>query len=211
MKSVFKETKKQPIKLTGYKCIGQHPDYEDVYFYIRALGNDNYDFVEAKVSKNKKKYELTAGTSIKVIDSFMFNCLKADLENVKFDSKKDFISYVYNNSFKNSELSEEDFIKKYNSKIPNDIKTKELFKQATKEGFEVLYCGKSLQEKKFETYSVVLVQREEYDFFGVKRQYTKFKSILYMTRPSYVKKKGVEQFAEFPQSDLNIIHDILDK
>ena len=45
----------------------------------------------------------------------------------------------------------------------------------------------------------------------MKREYTRFKSILYMTKPSYIKKQGVEQFEEFPQSDLNIIHDILDK
>ena len=47
--------------------------------------------------------------------------------------------------------------------------------------------------------------------YGLKREYTRFKSILYMTKPSYVKKEGVDQFNEFPQSDLTIIHDILDK
>ena len=209
MKKVFKESKKQPIKLKGYKCLGQHPDYEEVYYYLRALGNDNYDFMEAKLAPNKK--ELTAGTSIKVLDSFMFNCIKADLEGTKFLDKEDFMSYVYNNSFKNSSVTEEEFINIYNNKIPSGIRTKEIFKQSKKDGYEVLYCAKSLQEKKFETYSIVLVQKEEYDFFGVHREYTKFKSILYMTKPSYVKKQGVEQFAEFPQSDLNIIHDILNK
>lgn len=211
MKSVFKRDKKRPIKLRGYNCIGQHPDYEDVYYYIRHIGNDNYDFIEAKVAKNKRKYELTAGTSIKVLDSFMYNELKSELENTKFENKEDFIKYVYNNSFKNSLLSEEEFVNKYTAKIPNEIKTKELFKKAKKENFEVLYCGKSLQEKKFETYSIVLVKKEEFDFFGMKREYTRFKSLLYMTKPSFIKKENVEQFEEFPQSDLNIIHDILDK
>ena len=210
MKSVFKKAKKSPIKLKGYNYIGQHPDYEDVYYYIRHIGNDNYDFMEAKLDKTKKG-ELTAGTSIKILDSFMFNCIKADLEETKFDSKEDFIGYVYDNSFKDSSVSKEDFVNIYNAKIPNEIKTKEIFKEAKKAGFEVLYCGKSLQEKKFETYSVVLVKKEEFDFFGMKREYTRFKSILYMTKPSYIKKQGVEQFEEFPQSDLNIIHDILDK
>lgn len=211
MKSVFKKSKKRPIKIKGYTYVGQHPDYEDIYYYIRAIGNDNYDFMEAKLAKNKRKYELTAGTSVKVIDSFMFNCIKAELEGTTFDNKKEFISYVYNSSFKDSELSEEEFINKYNCKVPNDIATKETFKQAKKEGFEVLYCGKSLQEKKFETYSIVLVKKEEFDFFGMKREYTRFKPLLYMTKPSFIKKEGVEQFAEFPQSDLNIIHDILNK
>lgn len=208
---IFKKSKKQPIKLRGYEYVGQHPDYEDVYYYIRPIGNDNYDFIEAKVVKNKRKYELTAGTSIKVIDSFMFNCLKADLLGITFEDKEEFIRYVYDSSFRKSELSEEEFVNKYTAKIPNEIKTKELFKESKADGFDVLYCGKSLQEKKFETYSIVLVKKEEFDFFGMKREYTRFKSLLYMTKPSYIKKEGVEQFAEFPQSDLNIIHDILDK
>ena len=211
MKSIFKKSKKSPIKLRGYDYVIAHPDYEDVHYFVRSLGNDNYDFMEAKLVKNKRKHELTAGTTIKVIDSFMYNYMKADLENIKLESKLDFIEYVYNNSFKDSKLSEEEFIKMYSAKIPNDIRTKEMFKAANKEGFEVLYSAKSLQEKKFETYSIVLVKKEEFDFFGVKREYTKFKSILYMTKPSYIKKEGVEQFAEFPQSDLNIIHDILNK
>ena len=211
MKSIFKKSKKQPIKVVGYDFVGQHPDYEDVFYYIRGLGNDNYDFIEAKTAKNKRKYELTAGTSIKVLDSFMYDSIKAELEGKTFDKREDFISYVYNTSFKDSQLTEEEFINKYNSKIPNEIKTKELFKEAKKQGFVVLYCGKSLQEKQFETYSVVLVKKEEFDFFGMKREYTRFKSILYMTKPSYVKNQGVERFAEFPQSDLNIIHDILNK
>lgn len=210
MKNIFKKAKKSPVKLKGYNYIGQHPDYEDVYYYIRHIGNDNYDFIEAKIDKTKKG-ELTAGTSIKILDSFMFNCIKADLEGQTFDSREDFIGYVYDNSFKGSLVSKEDFVNIYNAKIPNEIKTKEEFKKAKKEGFDILYCGKSLQEKKFETYSVVLVKREEYDFYGVQRVFTRFKSILYMTKPSYVKKEGVEQFNEFPQSDLNIIHDILDK
>ena len=211
MKSVFKINKKSPIKLKGYSYIGNHPDYEDVYYYIRNIGNDNYDFMEAKLVKTKKGYELTAGTAIKVIDSFMFNCIKADLENVKFDSKKDFIEYVYENSFKDSVLSKEEFVNMYNSKTPSAITKMETFKAAKKDGFEVLYCAKSLQEKKFETYNIVLVKKEEFDFFGMKREYTRFKPLLYMTKPSYIKKEGVEQFAEFPQPDLNIIHDILNK
>lgn len=211
MKSIFKISKKSPIKLTGYNYIGQHPDYEFIHYFIRDLGNDNYDFIEAKLDKKKRKYELSAGTSIKVIDSFMYNCLKADIEGIKFDSKKEFIEYVYDNSFENSETSKEDFINIYNAKISNNIATQEEFKKAKKEGFEVLYCGKSLQKKKFETYSVVLVKKEELDVYGLKREFTRFKSILYMTKPSYIKKEGVEQFNEFPQSDLTIVHDILDK
>lgn len=211
MKDIFKKTKKSPIKLTGYDYIGQHPDYEFIHYFIRNLGNDNYDFVEAKLDKKKRKYELSAGTSIKVLDSFMFNCLKADIEGTKFDSKKAFIEYVYDNSFTDSETSKEDFVSIYNTKIPNSISTQEEFKKAKKEGFEVLYCGKALQKKKFETYSVVLVKKEELDVYGLKREFTRFKSILYMTKPSYIKKQGVEQFNEFPQSDLTIVHDILNK
>jgi hypothetical protein len=211
MKSIFKKSKKSPIKLAGYDYIGNHPDYEDVFYYIRSIGNDNYDFMEAKLAKNKRKYELTAGTSVKVIDSFMYDCIKAYLEGTTFESRQDFIEYVYDNSFSNSELSKEEFVDKYNVKVPSDITKMEAFKEAKKEGFSVLYCGRSLQEKKFETYSIVLVKKEEFDFFGMKREYTRFKPILYMTKPSYVKKQGVEQFAEFPQSDLNIIHDILNK
>ena len=211
MKSIFKKSKKSPIKLSGYDYIGQHPDYEDVYYYIRSIGNDNYDFMEAKIAKNKKKNELTAGTSIKIVDSFMYNWIRVGLEKKVITLGEDFIGYVYDHSFKDSTLSKEEFIKMYNSKVPSDITKMELFKEATKEGFKVLYCAKSLQEKKFETYSIVLFKEEEFDFFGMKREYTRFKPILYMTKPSYVKKEGVERFKEFPQSDINIIHDILDK
>lgn len=221
MKSIFKKSKKSPIKLSGYDYIGQHPDYEDVYYYIRSIGNDNYDFMEAKIAKNKKKNELTAGTSIKIVDSFMYNWIKAKLEGITFrtedklgniiEAKESFIGYVYDNSFEGSSLSKEEFINMYNSKVPSDITKMEVFKAAKKDGFDVLYCAKSLQEKKFETYSIVLFKEEEFDFFGMKREYTRFKPILYMTKPSYVKKEGVERFKEFPQSDINIIHDILDK
>ena len=211
MKSIFKKSKKSPIKFSGYNYIGQHPDYEDVYYYIRPIGNDNYDFMEAKIAKNKKKNELTAGTSIKVVDSFMYNWIRAGLEEKVITLGEDFIGYVYDNSFEDSSLSKEEFINMYNSKVPSDITKMELFKEAKKEGFKVLYCAKSLQEKKFETYSIVLFKEEEFDFFGMKREYTRFKPILYMTKPSYIKKEGVERFKEFPQSDINIIHDILDK
>lgn len=211
MKSIFKKSKKSPIKFAGYDYIGNHSDYEDVFYYIRNLGNDNYDFMEAKIVKNKRKYELTAGTTIKVIDSFMYNCLKANLEEITFDNRQDFIEYVYDNSFENSKTSKEDFINIYNTKVPTDITKMDAFKEAKKEGFTVLYCAKSLQEKKFETYSVVLVKKEVIDVFGATREFTRFKPFLYMTNPSYVKKESVERFREFPQSDINIVHDILDK
>ena len=44
MKSIFKKSKKSPIKFSGYDYIGQHPDYKDVHYFIRSIGNDNYDF-----------------------------------------------------------------------------------------------------------------------------------------------------------------------
>lgn len=207
---VFKSSKKQPIKFKGYNYIGRHVDYEDVAFYVRSLGKDNYELMEAKLAKVKNKYMLAAGTTIKVIDSFMYNTLLAQIEDVKFDDKESFIKYVFGNSFSgDSTINEKEFIEKYSAKVPSAIKTLDDYKKYTNDGFEVLYCSRSINERKFETFSVVLVKNIEYDFFGIKRKYTIFKPITYMTNPSYVNKSGNIRFREFPLSDINVIHDIL--
>lgn len=212
MNNIFKKAKKKPLKVKGYTCVGIHPDYEDTCYFVKHVGNDNYEFMEAKYIKEGHHNELAAGTTIKVLDSFMYNRLRAEVEEVEFTKEnKDFIAYVYNNSFNNGTTSFDEFLESYNVKIPSDITKMEVFKQYKKDGYEVLYCHKAISQNKFETYDLVLVNREEFDMFGVKRVFTRFKPIVYMTKPSYIKKTGVERFKEFPHSDLYVIHDILNK
>lgn len=207
---VFKSSKKQPIKFKGYNYIGRHSDYEDVAFYVRSLGKDNYELMEAKLAKDKNKFVLAAGTTIKVIDSFMYNTLLAQIEGTTFGDKESFIQYVFENSFRgDSTINEKEFIERYSAKVPSQIKALDDYKKYTKDGYEILYCSRSINERKFETFSVVLVKNIEYDFFGIKRVYTIFKPITYMTNPSYVNKSGNIRFKEFPLPDINVIHDIL--
>lgn len=212
MKDIFKVSRKSPLKVKGYTYIGQHCDYEDVHYYFKKLNNDNYNLMEAKVARDGRKNILDAGTTIKVLDSFMYNTLKANIQGITFKDRKEFITYVYENSFKDkSNVLEEQFINSYNVKVPSDITKMDIYKEYIKNGYELLYCNKSISDRKFETYSLVLVKKEEYDFFGVKREYTKFKPLVYMTKPSYIKDKGVVQFNEFSHSDIFVISDILNK
>ena len=80
MKSIFNITKLKPlIKFRGYSYIGPHNSYEGINYYVRKYDNhNNYEFMEAKIDGTNglfKKYMLASGTTIKILDSFMYSYL----------------------------------------------------------------------------------------------------------------------------------------
>ena len=72
---IFKESKYQPIKFRGFKFIGFHKDYPNACYYYKPLERNNYELMECML-EGEKKPEIGAGTTVKVLDTFMSKYLE---------------------------------------------------------------------------------------------------------------------------------------
>lgn len=213
---VFKKQKKAPIKVFGYDFIGFHKDYENVCYYVRSLAHNNFEILEAKLEKVKNKFTFSAGTTIKVLDSFMYAYLKTicNSKSTKDLDIKEVIKEAIDDSFKDlKEDEKQELINKYSCKVPNEILKHDQYKKAVKEGFSVLYCcNDAINKKNFSSVTIVMVKTHTIDGFHIKRDYTCFRPLSYLTKPSFVKGENkTMQYAEYSLPDLNISHDILNK
>lgn len=220
---LFKESKKQPIKLRGFKFIGFHPDYETCGYYYKPLAKDNFELMETmfegKAKKGKLyKAELGAGTKIQILDAFMSNYLYATkISNEKFKSRKEFVSYVVNNSFPDVEKKTKDsIIEKFTSSVPSEIKKMPAFKKYSDRGYDILYCSNDETDiRRFAIVNIVLIKEQHVKStdknIDIDRRYTLFQPLKYMTTPSYIKgESGVKYYEEeLPQIVVN--NDILEK
>lgn len=210
MAELFKDKGKGPIKFRGFTFIGQHPDYNDIFYYVKELPLHNYDFLEAKCSMmGKKKATLTAGTSIKTIDTFMYNYLLTKANKQKYNRDK-FLDKIITNLEKEYGKDEMNFIREtYTNKLPKDISGLKDIRRAKAEGYDVLYVADTaLIGKKFSQVTVVLVKESTIDGFKIKRDYVSFRTLLYMTKPSYVKGESTEKYKVFNFPDVNICLDL---
>lgn len=213
---VFKRTKKQPIDIRGYEFVGFHEDYKNIAYYVQKLQHNNYNLLEAKLDVLNKKFVLTAGTSIKVLDSFMYYYLKRIMENPSYSDSEEFKTFVKDaveDSFATvDEETRNSLTELYNCKVPQDVKIHDEYKKAVKEGFKVLYCSNDESDKKkFGIVHLTMYKEQEIDGFHIKRHYTVFRPLTYMVKPSYLKKEGVVKYNEMALPDLAISHDILNK
>lgn len=210
MQELFKKKKKGPAKFPGYICLGQHPDYADVFYYVQELPLHNYDFLEAKFKiLGKNKPNLTAGTSIKTIDTFMYYYLYTRFNKIAYD-EKNFLKEVIDKLEKEYGKDEIQFIRDtYTNKLPKDLKTVADIKKSLADGYKVLYvCDTSLIGKKFSQVTVVLVKDVKVNGFKIDRDYTSFKSFLFMTKPSFVKGESTEKYNVYYIPDVNICLDL---
>lgn len=209
MKNVFKFTKLKPlIKFSGYKYIGNHDNFGYINYYIRKYDNhNNYDFMEAKIDKLPKKkfnrYSLSGGTSIKIIDSFMFSYLKHRNENNLLS--KAFIE----TALKEANLAPS-LIEYYTTRVPKEIKDTEYYKKAKKDGYKVLYCmNNEVKDTKFANVYLVMVKDETQKWVGEDISYVNFKMAEFTVKPSYIKNGGKNKYFMLEHPNINIPTSIL--
>ena len=217
---LFKTTKKQPLKLRGFKFIGFHPDYETCAYYFKELPKDNFEIMEVmfegRVKKGKLyKPELGAGTKIQILDTFMASYLYNLANKVKVKDTKDFITKVAETTFANEEKATKDsIISKFNSKVPDEIKKTDTYKKYIKQGYELLYCSNDETSiRRFSIVNIVLVKNEHVESTDKKieidRHYTLFKPLKYMTTPSYIRGESKIKYHEEELPPIVINNDLL--
>lgn len=219
---LFKETKKQPIKLRGFKFIGFHPDYETCGYYYKPLPKDNFEIMEVMFEggiKKGKLYrpELGAGTKIQIIDAFMANYLYNKITDKKVKNGKPFIKAVVENSFPTEEKkTKASIVEKFTSEVPDEIKKMPGFKKYKDRDYDILYCSNDETSiKRFGIVNIVLIKEEHVKSadknIEIDRHYTLFQPLKYMTTPSYIKgESGIKYYEEeLPQIVIN--NDILNK
>jgi len=211
---LFTKKKKQPIKLRGFEFIGFHRDYGNCCYYIKKLGRDNFEIMEAML-EGYKKPELGAGTKIQVIDSFMSNYLYLKKNDIPYDEKS-FVDRVIENSFNDLENKQKEGIKKqFTSELPKEVKSSELYKKYTNLGYKLLYCSNDESEKRqMAIVNIVLVKDDhivsDNSAIEVDRKYTLFKPLKYMVTPGYITGKSKVKYFEEDVPQIIINNDLLD-
>ena len=219
---LFKESKKEPIKLRGFKFIGFHPDYETCGYYYKELEKDNFEFAEVmfegKVKRGKLyKPELGAGTKINILDAFMSNYLYNSINKIKVKDNKDFIHKVTTRTFKDEEKKTRDsIVKKFTSPVPAEIKKMAAYKKFIDRGYEVLYCSDDETNiRRFSIVNIVLVKDEHVkstdNRIEIDRHYTLFQPLKYMTTPGYIRGESKIKYHEEELPPIVVNNDILEK
>jgi hypothetical protein len=185
---IFSE-KKAPrgLKVNGYKYIGQHKDYASYHYYVKEYDEYNMDFLEINYQElpktlirlpllgglYSKKYVMTAGTSVKVLDTFMISYLK----NRKVNSNEfDFVG----ETLKLTNWSDD--MKAYFSLcVPKELDNEYEINKWLNKGYEILYVANTENKsRKFGTVTILLVQE-------IENKVVIFKTLEYFVLPSYVK------------------------
>ena len=210
MDKLFTKKGKGPAKFLGYDFIGQHPDYGDVFYYVQELPLHNYDFMEAKFKiLGKNKPNLTAGTTIRTLDTFMYYYLLDKKANKKYNQDT-FIEKTITRLEKEYGKDNIQFIRNtYTNKLPKDVSRLKDIRKAKYEKYKVLYVSDTaLIGKKFSQVTVVLVKDVPLQGFTINREFTSFRTLVYMTKPSYVKGETTEKYKVLTYPDLNICLDL---
>lgn len=211
MRTIFNFSKLKPlIKFRGYDYLGSHNSYEGINYYLRKYDNhNNYEFMEAKIEGSTglfKKFYLASGTSIKVLDSFMFSYLK--------HRKDKDIDLLLKKGFIEKALEENNFSKTnnkmYTTKLPKEIENSTYYKEAVKDGFKLLYTmNNETADKKYSTVYITLVKELSQKLMDEDLSYVVFKNAEFVTKPSYVQGKSKDQYLMFELPSLNIPASIL--
>lgn len=211
MKTVFNITKLKPlIKFNNYTYIGPHNSYEGINYYIRPYDNyNNYEFMEAKIEGKpgfRKNYTLASGTSIKILDSFMFSYLKHRKDNdIETLLQNGFVKKSIEENKINSEL-----VKLYSNKVPKEIENSEYYKNNIKDGFKVLYVmNNETSDRKYGTVYITLVKELNQKLLDQDLSYVIFKNAEFVIKPSFVEGKSKDKYTMFELPSLNITTSIL--
>lgn len=208
LKNIFKFTKQKPvIKLNGYKYLGVHQTQEGINYYIRKCDEyNNYEFMEARIDKLPrlfKPYVLGAGTSVKILDTFMMTYLEHRNEILK-DKKFDIDEFIKLGKLNINSFNEE-FLDLYTSKVPLEIKLDVNYMDALKDDYQLLYLINSeTPQRKFGKVQVVLVKEYHQKFVGQDISYVCFKIMEYIVRPQFIKEGKGSKYMYFEHQPLNI-------
>ena len=210
---LFKESKKQPIKLRGFKYIGYAENYPNICYYFKELPRDNFEILTCSLEGKQNKPEIGAGTNVKVIDVFMANYLYNLKNNIATIDVNDFVTKAIETSFNDLEdKNKKAMIKKFNSRIPEEIKTFDSYRNAIKDGFKVLYCSNDEgKDRAFGIVNLVLVNYDVIDNeeLGIHNEYVIFKPLRFMVSPKYIKTKKGDKYLEVKQEDISVDTNLL--
>lgn len=214
METVFNFTKQKPlIRFNDYNYIGCNNNFTDINYYIRKYDvYNNYEFMEAKIGGIDKrifsKYVLSAGTSIKILDSIMFSYLKHRKDDKLVINNKFIENSLKENKFE--EVCSKEVLKFYSNNVPKEITKSEYYKKALAEGFKVLYTmNNETKGIKFSKCYLVMYHELQQEFANTDIGYVCFKSAEFTTRPSYVKGESKEKYFIMELPSLNIPTSIL--
>lgn len=216
MDNVFKiNTKIKPlVKIPDFTFIDYHNLQQSVCYYIRKYDDHNdFDFMEAKIVKTENKvkdrYTLSSGTTVKILDSFMYFYLKKkDLYGPgnNIFSYKDFIKAA----LEDANITDKDIIERYSDgNVPKEFKESDTYKDLIKKGYQVLYVSRSPKEKKIEQYYIVFVQEIKQDLMGTEISYINFKPVHLITSLDYMKNKSKNKYLVHEYDELHIPTSIL--
>lgn len=211
---IFKDGKKQPIKFKNFNFIGYHKDYTNACYYYKKLPRDNYELMECMLEGIKP--ELGAGTTIKVIDTFMTNYLNNLKTSKKFKTHYDFIKSVVETSYGDFEKEQkEKMASKFNSEIPSEIKKSKAYKELIDKGFELLYCSNDeASDRLYGIVNIVLVKEEHIvskdKRINIDSKYTLFKPLKFRVSPGFIKGTSKQKYLEENIDIIPVCHDLLD-
>ena len=210
MNDLFKiNTKIKPlVKVPDFTFIDYHNLQPSICYYIRKYDDHNdFDLMEAKIVKTnnkvKDRYTLGAGTSIKVLDSFMYYFLKHRNE------KMDYNTFI-NNALNDANLTDKFYLEKYkDGSIPKSFKMSAKYHNILGNKFEILYVERSSKDKKLEQIYIMFVKELKEQVMNTEINYVIFKPVRLMTKMDYLKGKTKDQYSVYEYPEIYIPTSIL--
>lgn len=202
---IFKTSKKQPLKLRGFKYIGFDENHPNVCYYYKKLDRNNYELMTCHLEGDRKP-EIGAGTMVTVLDCFMANYLRCHA-----CALKDVVSETIEETFYDYKDDEKtSMIKKYKSRIPSQLKG--IYDTLEKDGFKLLYCyNDEDKDRKMGVVNIVLVKEDfiKSEQLELDKHYTVFKPMKFITSPKYLKGESKSKYLEIPLSEIVVDNDLL--
>ena len=196
------------VKIPDFTFIDYHNLQPSICYYIRKYDDHNdFDLMEAKIVKTnnkvKDRYTLGAGTSIKVLDSFMYYFLKHRNE------KMDYNTFI-NNALNDANLTDKFYLEKYkDGSIPKSFKMSAKYHNILGNKFEILYVERSSKDKKLEQIYIMFVKELKEQVMNTEINYIIFKPVRLMTKMDYLKGKTKDQYSVYEYPEIYIPTSIL--
>lgn len=196
------------VKVPDFTFIDYHNLQPSICYYIRKYDDHNdFDLMEAKIVKTnnkvKDRYTLGAGTSIKVLDSFMYYFLKHRNE------KMDYNTFI-NNVLNDANLTDKFYLEKYrDGSIPKSFKMSAKYHNILGNKFEILYVERSSKDKKLEQIYIMFVKELKEQVMNTEISYIIFKPVRLMTKMDYLKGKTKDQYSVYEYPEICIPTSIL--
>ena len=196
------------VKVPDFTFIDYHNLQPSICYYIRKYDDHNdFDLMEAKIVKTnnkvKDRYTLGAGTSIKVLDSFMYYFLKHRNE------KMDYNTFI-NNALNDANLTDNFYLEKYkDGSVPKSFKMSAKYHNILGNKFEILYVERSSKDKKLEQIYIVFVKELKEQVMNTEISYIIFKPVRLMTKMDYLKGKTKDQYSVYEYPEICIPTSIL--